>query len=542
MVEAVQKAVAEFIQLNQDLEINWDPRHPLSFPGLVGMIEGSLQPRLLENRVQEMEDLFRKTFFSSEQITIVQQFWSSAGRVALEVLRYRDGNEETEIVICGLLDDVNRDLDRHASSAPKSFYPGSLVPGEKKETAHYKAVNWSPLAAGPAVEELMNLSTYFITHTEKQIRVVIEDLFKNTMAPWIQQGHFYQDQDLSEIYRDGWISGESGVSADEFGQRMAVISREGLQRGLPEAVLNGEKLDFRFLNGHTLTTHNPIPYLFGALKLPSVQALMGLSFGGMNPQSIVVDRMSRTWLTDFAGLDKAPVWLDFAVLESETRSAFVDPRDIQNLYDFEKPLLAARRLGEAISFEDVDADDRKLGGCIQAIRNQAAVAAGDDLAPYEITLLFVLGRDLIANSQNQKRKGSVTETLLYKLLLCGLICEKLDCENGSPGQARAVLPFSQRLSIDEATREVWVGGRLVNLTLREYDLLLYLYRCQGQLCKRSEIVRQVFGISQASQSDEESLLNTNISRLRHKIEQDPENPVFLLTVRGIGFKLILQPE
>jgi two-component system, OmpR family, response regulator RegX3 len=89
--------------------------------------------------------------------------------------------------------------------------------------------------------------------------------------------------------------------------------------------------------------------------------------------------------------------------------------------------------------------------------------------------------------------------------------------------------------VDPAHRQVWVDGREVALTAREYELLLYLVRNPDRVIGRDEILREVWrwGFGDAS------TVTVHVRRLREKIEADPRIPVYLRTEWGAGYRLAL---
>jgi DNA-binding response OmpR family regulator len=91
------------------------------------------------------------------------------------------------------------------------------------------------------------------------------------------------------------------------------------------------------------------------------------------------------------------------------------------------------------------------------------------------------------------------------------------------------------LEIDLVTRKVARGGKGVELTVREFELLEYLMRHQGQTVSRGTLARDVWKESARSTSLD-NVIDVHIARLRRKIDFD--QPVKLIhTVRGIGFML-----
>ncbi len=88
-------------------------------------------------------------------------------------------------------------------------------------------------------------------------------------------------------------------------------------------------------------------------------------------------------------------------------------------------------------------------------------------------------------------------------------------------------------SIDTATRCVTVRGREVELTAREFDLLLFFARHPGRVFSRVQLLDQVWGYNHDGY---EHTVNSHINRLRAKIETDPAKPDYILTVWGVGYK------
>ncbi len=89
------------------------------------------------------------------------------------------------------------------------------------------------------------------------------------------------------------------------------------------------------------------------------------------------------------------------------------------------------------------------------------------------------------------------------------------------------------LSVDPARREVTVGGEEVHLTVREFDLLLFLARHPDRPFTRSQLLHQIWDITYEGY---DRTIDSHVQRLRAKIEADPGNPEFVRTVWGVGYK------
>ncbi len=89
------------------------------------------------------------------------------------------------------------------------------------------------------------------------------------------------------------------------------------------------------------------------------------------------------------------------------------------------------------------------------------------------------------------------------------------------------------LDIDVSGHSVKRGSETISLTPLEFDLLVTLARKPWQVFTREVLLDRVWGYRHAADT---RLVNVHVQRLRSKIEQDPENPTIVLTVRGVGYK------
>lgn len=98
--------------------------------------------------------------------------------------------------------------------------------------------------------------------------------------------------------------------------------------------------------------------------------------------------------------------------------------------------------------------------------------------------------------------------------------------------AAQVLTISD-LTIDISGHTVRRGEVILALTPLEFDLLACLAKKPGQVFTREALLQEVWGYRHAADT---RLVNVHVQRLRAKIEQDPEAPEIVLTVRGVGYK------
>jgi DNA-binding response OmpR family regulator len=113
------------------------------------------------------------------------------------------------------------------------------------------------------------------------------------------------------------------------------------------------------------------------------------------------------------------------------------------------------------------------------------------------------------------------------------IFRRMDALTAPRSEPSEVLDIGNRLRIELGTREVRVGGQLVNLTQKEFELLVHFAKHPGRVYSRAQLLDAVWGYNHDGY---EHAVNCHINRLRAKIEVDPGKPKLLLTVWGVGYK------
>lgn len=90
------------------------------------------------------------------------------------------------------------------------------------------------------------------------------------------------------------------------------------------------------------------------------------------------------------------------------------------------------------------------------------------------------------------------------------------------------------LVIDPTAREVLVDGRAADMTVKEFDLLVFLASHPRQVFSRAELLEQVWGSS--TEWQDPATITVHVRRIRQKVEQDPQYPRWVATVWGIGYR------
>ena len=109
---------------------------------------------------------------------------------------------------------------------------------------------------------------------------------------------------------------------------------------------------------------------------------------------------------------------------------------------------------------------------------------------------------------------------------------------GAPDLPDAEPLQADGLRLEPATHEVWLRGRPVDLTAKEFELLQLLMRHPNRVFTRDFLLEHLWGYDYFGSS---RTVDMHISRLREKIEDNPATPTFIQTVRGVGYKLKAPP-
>jgi len=98
-----------------------------------------------------------------------------------------------------------------------------------------------------------------------------------------------------------------------------------------------------------------------------------------------------------------------------------------------------------------------------------------------------------------------------------------------------LIQVDERLKLDFDRREVWVEDKLVKLRPTEYRLLYHLVQNAGWVITHDQLLAKVWGYEYR---DEPHYVRLYINYLRKKLEEDPTNPKYILTERGIGYRFV----
>lgn len=134
----------------------------------------------------------------------------------------------------------------------------------------------------------------------------------------------------------------------------------------------------------------------------------------------------------------------------------------------------------------------------------------------------------------------VTKPYSYRELLARMRAVMRRHESTSPASTPAAGVVSVgRIEMDVDRHEVRVDGEIVAMPLREFELLEMLLRNADRVLTRHQLIDRIWGTDYVGDT---KTLDVHVKRLRAKIEADPSAPSTIVTVRGLGYKLVAEPE
>lgn len=104
--------------------------------------------------------------------------------------------------------------------------------------------------------------------------------------------------------------------------------------------------------------------------------------------------------------------------------------------------------------------------------------------------------------------------------------------NQKPVLPKQILSFDN-LTIDSGRRKVYFNEQEIDLTSKEFDILFFLASYPGQVFTHRQIYESVW---EKEYMYDERNITAHIGHIRKKIEPEPRHPVYILTVRGVGYK------
>lgn len=529
LLDAIESALAGPERINFALQISFDPAS--SFAALVNLLLPEHDNGWLLERCAELEDLLRKLFADSHQITLGRTLGQSPGRLTLEVFAYNDdGVERQYLVACGQKSVIAAENQRFRDAAPQAG-SHTVIKDLAAETLHFAA---SAYMLSGDLEQIASFREFYQNRPTEAVAGAVDLLYQQTLAAWHRRGRGQlANQPLAGLLRELRQPDPPLPGAAEFGRQIEELAQQIFVANLVAAppTVTPQQIALVFPSGRIAQIANPAGIDL-ARPEPLFNALRGIVHGRVDADTILVGADGQSWLSNFTRAGKGLLLHDFITLETAIKLELLDTLDLEERFEFELRLLSAGGLAAPIDSAGLPAKLQRAHRVIERIRANAGLA-GAQLLAYQAGLFGCALGQLGRFQPERKELRRRLVPFAHALLLAGLVGPQLaappDPPSGLPG------PAGGGFWLDQTNQVAWVESRRVELTAQEYQILAFLSQRAGQLCTRQELGDNVLGIEY--DVGEESRLNSAISRLRLKLEPDPRMPKYLITVRGRGYRL-----
>lgn len=145
----------------------------------------------------------------------------------------------------------------------------------------------------------------------------------------------------------------------------------------------------------------------------------------------------------------------------------------------------------------------------------------------------IMGLAIGADDYITKPFSPMEVTLRVKIQLT----KSIMINNNTPNNKENLI--TKTFEIDEEKMEVRKNGQVIDLKPKEYKMFLYMLKHKNQIISKERFYNEVWG---EDFFGFENTIMVHIRKLREKIEEDPSKPEYILTVKGLGYKLQVEDE
>ncbi len=503
--DAINEAFETLIIYNKDLVIHWGD---FTDYGIPRRIFGKLDGNFVQSRVGEFEFLVRSLFLDSHSVKFEKLVWVD--------------KEQLGILIS--TEDHFFNFKNFFLTVKNHVYPQimSSVRGNVRflTTTHFETACYL-LNDAPEVDQLRTLKSVYQTANIKLAVDGLVNLYASYLPKWstkARQGEFLTIIDwwkrrlnlLQDINLPSLLKHYADLLQPKQAIAQLICSE---QDGV--LLFSTPRGNFTVI----LPTESPV--------FESKPVMLRPLPGNLRSDTILIDDSANIWLTHFADAGDMEISQPFISLEVEIRYQLSDIRSLREWYEMEKCLTKnlSFELSDILNLNDIP---RRAAQVVQTIRKQAqeygGIAASDY---YSVLLLHVVAHLSQINLIDHPTAADILHG--YKLLIsAALISGQLSRTSGTP---------DMKLYVNLVQRRVWREKEEISLTPIELQIVIYLAQHQGSWCSREDIYRAVNNQPYTKGSSHDQWINSNIDRIRKKIELNPNQEKYLATKTGRGYML-----
>ena len=475
-----------------------------------------------------VEDLFRAVFRSQRDARVARVIYEKPGRVVLMIdLSGSTSSPETCLLVLGKRNAIEDEVRRFHELAPKVPYEGSGAILASDSAGQVGAIAY--VYSGLDLNGARTLGDVCAAGGEKTAAAGLRSLLSTTLPAWHGRKEVIDEcQQSAKLYRSR--SGEPVADLPmRVEQALIWCKRElasvGMQVRDTESDTVVEILSHSFRYPKLLENLQPVVKSAG-LRLTG-------SPGALNIHSVLISAAGVPGITDFSTAGVVGELWDFISLEASIRFDVPLSARLLHIRDFEEALSGTHftRLDDS----GLETVLRRYLRLVQAIRVAASESVGKQAALYHLGMLYESLTRLVDATSDAHTNSHEVARVAHLLLAALAISARLALSSSPTSSAGKA-----GITIDDAGA-VFVDGFPMAIKGQSLELLRLLYANAGHVCGRQYLVEKVFHETyRAGDEAQIGRLNVAIRRLREKIETDPDNPRYVFTDGGGGYRL--QPK
>ena len=530
LAERVEKSLNQYAKYNWNLMIDWDGGQTI-----LQLLQAVILPTEfvhLNDRIQEMEDLFRKLFYTSEQITVGRFFLQEDRRVIIPVFTYQP-NEQSEqyIVSIGVRDIVEKETTLFQTAVPQPIRTQKISFYKSAETLHFMATAFTFIGGNLQDSEL--LETVFDRETPQNLKAITTNLLETNLLVWHRQARQQRSTtELVEFYK-GIVLGK--IKITQLKEKVDAICSQASKLGL--VLLQCTDIELKLVDEHQneYLFRHPLTLFENNHFHNKTAVSFGQVHGCVCRESILVNEHANTWLINYLYAKTGPIAHDYASLESIIKRNLLQSDQITARLALENHFLLSDSFVPTEPLIEKRLSFDKIARMINVVRHQAQRYSGVEWYSYRLCLYFI-ELDYINQFDLSQRvlKRQTLVRFVHALITASLIASQLSTELQPELPPQAIT----HIWLDENKKVLWREGNAIDLTPQEFDVIQFLFEHVGKTCSKRDIVVIALKDSTFDPLDKkQERLHTIMSRLINKIEPDKKNRQYLFTVRGHGYML-----
>ncbi len=520
------KAIRQALQTGHhaiNLDLRVESQGGFSFVSLVGRFmpeKDNPSVSNVDHAQNELRDVYRKLFLDNKKIYLEQLPHYRPQTVLTRAWPEGEGVTQTSLVIeCGPRS-VVRSIRYNWERFVQPYLQGLAAYLERSaETRHYAGVVFR---LEEPIETFQSFREFYRSMPADRVVETVRNFFEVSCVRWYQAAPHVFNQPFDQVYL-------RELKLLDRMEELGALLRNRLWRH-PLSLEKRPQGPYRlgWAKGKAIELYHPLQVI---LEPPQWLRLQdehhsAITHGNLNGDTLLISQQGRFWVLGDPSTGYGYILRDLASLEATIMLELTQSTNPEETILAFRAWLSPQSFEEPFQIAGLTEEYRKALLVVSELRKQAASLNSPHIGNYYFALMVHVAALLLRNP--------LVDNPAW-VLAWGLLADRV---RKFPEWEPTLTGGGVALQLDKNRHSVYVSwaGHWVDLTLKEYDLLTLLARSPGELITWEQVNEVVWGKGAHVSPDMRDQL---VRRLREKIEQDPRQPRYILTRKGIGLVLDL---